>query len=212
METIGGLTPTGRVIKGPASDLIELDSEKGLKHTAVIFDPIYRDHQSLNASLQERLGFMEEPGVDGLLRLAHYEPRDGAFVYPTGSVWSIAEIVRMLADVGETAGIRAGLELCYLGAEILQAAEEAGAQQGVYSHGSLSPWRIFVRSDGQIRIAGYALPPVDILTYCGDKGEKPNEDALRYCPPERLRGEEEDISSDLLSLTLIGLELMMSKP
>jgi hypothetical protein len=212
METIGGMPSTGRIVKGPASNLVELDSDKGLKHTAIVFDPRFHQHHSLNASLQEYLGFMEDPGVDGLLRLSHYEPQRGEFVYPSGTVWSVAEIVSMLANEGEAAGIRAGLEICYLGAEILQAAEEAGSEQGVYSHGSLTPWRVFIRPDGQIRIAGYSLPQIDVAVYKEDDSKKPEEDSLRYAPPERLRGEDEDISSDLLALTLIGLELMMSKP
>jgi len=212
METLNGMAGTGRVVKGPVSNLVEFDSDNGLKHTAIVFDSKYRDHHTLNASLQECLGFMEDPGIDGLLRLSDYSPADGAFVYPTGTVWSVAEIVRMLSDEGESAGVRAGLELCYLGAEILQHAAEAGIEQGIYCHGSLSPWRVFIRSDGQIRIAGYALPAVDISVFVESEARKPDEDSLRYCPPERLRNEEEDISSDLLVLTLIGLELMMSKP
>jgi hypothetical protein len=212
METLNGMTSTGRVVKGPASNLVEFDSENGLKHTAIVFDSQYCDHQTLNASLQDCLGFMEDPGVDGVLRLAYSEPNDGAFAYPSGTVWSVAEIVRMLSDEGETAGIRAGLELCYLGAEILQKASEVGSEQGIFCHGSLSPWRVLIRSDGQLRIAGYALPAIDIVTYKESESRKPDEDSLRYCPPERLRDEDEDISSDLLALTLIGLELMMSKP
>ena len=109
MELIGGLRPTGRRLRGPASDLVELDSDNGLKHTAIVFHPEHRGHAGINDALVVVRGFLESPWVTGLVELVGHDAEQGAFVYPTGQVWSVAEAIRLLADAGEQAGVRAGL-------------------------------------------------------------------------------------------------------
>ncbi len=212
METIGGLPETGRRLRGPASDLVELDSANGLKHTAVVFHPEYRNHHAINDALSVVRGFLESPWVTGLVELVGDDPEAGAFIYPTGQIWSVAEIIRMLADLGEDGGVRAGLELMFLGGQILFEASQTGEAQGVYSHGGLTPWRLVLRKDGQVEIIGYALPQVEILLFHEDSSQIPREDSFRYCPPERIAGQPEDLSSDLFALALCAFELMTGKP
>ena len=212
MQSIAGLTATGRKLVGPAADLVELTAENGLRHTAVVFHPEYRDHNALNGALTVVRGYLESPMVTGMVELVEHAPEEGAFVYPTGQTWSVAEVIRTQADVGEPAGIRAGLELMYTAGQILVEAAEVGATEGVYSHGGLTPWRIMLKKDGQVLIIGYALPQAEILQFHEDDRRVPREDSFRYCPPERIEAAAEDFSSDLFALSLIAFEVMTGKP
>jgi len=211
-DSIGGLAVTGRKLIGPASDLVELDSDNGLRHTAIVFHPEYRAHDAIGSALDVVLGFLESPMVTGLVELTGVDRDKGAFIYPTGEAWSVAEVIRLLADYGEPAGVRAGLELMYAAGQILVEAADVGDSQGVYSHGGLTPWRVMLKRDGQILIIGHALPQVEILQFHQDNSRVPREDSFRYCPPERVESGAEDLSSDLFSLALIAFELMTGKP
>lgn len=182
MDTIAGMRTTGRQLRGPASDLVEVEGDNGLRHTAVCFHPQYRSHNGINDALTVVAGFLETPLVAGLMELVAQDPEHGAFCYPTGQVWSVAEVIRLLADNGQTAGIRAGLELMYGCGQVLQEAAEAGEREGVYSHGGLTPWRVMLRRDGQVMLIGYALPQVEILNFREDPSAIPREDSFRYCP------------------------------
>ncbi|MBK9370180.1 MAG: hypothetical protein IPN01_28455 [Deltaproteobacteria bacterium] len=212
MDTIAGYQKTGRVTIGPGADLVELSSENGFRHTAVAFHPPYRAHPAIGPGLEVVKGFLEAPYVTGLLELVAHDPKQGAFVYPTGQAWSAYEVVRTLSDLGQNAGIRAGLELMYTAGEILLNAAEAGEPAGVYSHGGLTPWRVMVKADGQVEIMGYALPQVEILQFQANNNEVPGEDSFRYCPPERMVSTKEDVSADLFALSLVAFELMTGKP
>lgn len=212
MQKIGRFTPTGRQLVGPGSDLWELDSDDALRHTAIVFHPQYRGHRAINEALDVVRGFLEVPLVAGLVELVHHDRPAGAFIYPTGQSWSAAEVIRTLADRGESGGVRAGLELMFTAGSILNEGAEIGAGSGVYSHGGLTPWRIMLKRDGQTLIVGYALPQVEILQFAEDPSSVPREDSFRYCPPERTEFAEEDWSSDLFGLALIAFELMTGKP
>ncbi|MCB9760848.1 MAG: hypothetical protein H6739_13505 [Alphaproteobacteria bacterium] len=212
METIAGFQKTGRNTIGPGSDLVELTSETGFRHQAVVFHPEYRSHPAIGPALEVIKGFLEAPYVTGMLELVAHDPAQGAFVYPTGQAWSIYEVVRTLADLGATAGIRAGLELMYSAGEILIEAAEAGEPNGVYSHGGLTPWRVMLKADGQVEIMGHALPQVEILQFHANQDDIPGEDSFRYCPPERMEARREEVSADLFGLALIAFELMTGKP
>ena len=212
MEAIAGFEPTGRSTIGPGADLVELGDDNGYRHTAVVFHPELRDHPAIGAALDVVLSFLQEPYVTGLLELVAMDHDEGAFVYPTGQAWSAAEVVRALADKGEVAGVRAGLELMYAAGEVLVEASEAGEPHGVYSHGGLTPWRVMLKADGQVEILGYALPQVEILQFHADSREVPKEDSFRYCPPERMEDQSEELSADLFALALIAFELMTGKP
>jgi serine/threonine protein kinase len=203
---------TGRQWIGPASDLVEVEDEDGLKHTAIVFHEEWRQHPAITDALGVVLGFLESPMVTGLVELVHQDTTKGMFVYPTGMVWSVAEVVRLLSDRGERGGIRAGLELMYTAGQILVEGADAGQAQGVYSHGGLTPRRIMVKADGQVMIIGHGLPQVEILQFHATPAKLPREDSFRYCPPERIEARPEDCSSDLFGLCLIAFELMTGKP
>ncbi|MFT4622847.1 MAG: hypothetical protein ACI8PZ_001503 [Myxococcota bacterium] len=212
MEEIAGMSPTGRVIRGPSSDLVEVVAKNGLKHLVVAFHPKYAEHPAIHSGVQARVGWMEQPEVGGVVRCSSYLPEQSSFLYPTGTVWTLAEVVRSLSDGGDAGGVKAGLELCYLAGEILADAAEVAPAHGVPNHGSLDPWRVLLKADGQVVVLGYGLPAVDVLAYLENKARVPTEDGLRYCPPERLSGAPEEVSSDLFSLALLALELMMGRP
>jgi serine/threonine protein kinase len=212
MSSIAGHTGTGRKLIGPASDLFEVEDAEGLKHTAIVFHDEWRAHPAITDALGVIKGYLESPLVTGLVELTGHAPGDGAFLYPTGKVWSVAEIVQALSDRGERGGIRAGLELMYTAGQILTEGAEAGEPQGVYSHGGLTPRRIMVKGDGQVMVVGYGLPQVEILEYHADRQRIPREDSFRYCPPERLEARPEDVSSDVFGLCLIAFEMMTGKP
>jgi len=206
------MTPTGRSRIGPASDLVEVQDEDGIVHTAIVFHEQWRDHSAITDALGVILGFLESPLVTGLVELVGHSPDEGAFLYPTGQVRSVSDLVRALSDCGQVGGVRAGLELMYTAGQILTEGAEAGEPQGVYSHGGLTPRRIVIKEDGQVMILGYGLPQVEILQFHQDSGQVPREDSFRYCPPERIDARPENLSSDLFGLALIAFELMTGKP
>lgn len=212
MSSIAGMNPTGRKMIGPASDLIEVEDEDGVVLTALVYHSNWQQHPAITDALGVIIGFLESPLVTGLVELVGHEPAEGVFLYPTGSVRSVAEVVRMLADRGERGGIRAGLELMYTAGQILVEGAESGESQGVYSHGGLTPRRVMIKSDGQVMVIGYGLPQVEILQFHTDPSQVPREDSFRYCPPERIQARPEDLSSDLFGLALIAFELMTGKP
>lgn len=213
METIAGYTVTGRQLRGPASDLVELSAQNGLRLTAIVFHPEYRGHRALNEALDVVRGFLESPLVTNLCELSGEDKDAGAFVYPTGQCWSVAEVIRALADMGQPEGhVRAGLELMHAAGEILIEAAERGEMDGVYSHGGVTPWRLMLKKDGQVTVIGHALPQVEILQFHEDDSRVPREDSFRYCPPERIEFSPENISSDLFGLSLIAFELMTGRP
>ena len=213
MGTIAGFTETGRQLTGPASDLVELTAANGLRHTAIVFHSEFHGHRALNEALEVVIGFLESPLVTGLTDLVEWERERCAFIYPTGQGWSVAEVIRSLADTGESEGhIRAGLELMYAAGQILNEAAERGERDGVYSHGGLTPRRIMLKKDGQVEIIGYALPQVEILQFPEDEQRVPGVDSFRYCPPERIEFAPESLSSDLFGLSLVAFELMTGRP
>jgi hypothetical protein len=212
METIAGLATTGRCAHGPGSDLVEVVDQNGFRQTAIVFHAEYRDHPSINSALAVVQNFLESPMVTGLCELAAHDAKAGGFVYPTGQCWSVAEVIRACADLGEVPGIRAGLELMHAAGSILCEASDLGQAHGLYSHGGLSPWRIMAKADGQTQVVGYGLPQVEILHFLDHPEAVPREDSFRYCPPERLDRANESLSTDLFTLALIAFELMTGKP
>ena len=212
MTNIAGYTPTGRRLKGPASDIVELTRDDGEMLSAIVFHPEYHSHPAINEALDVVARFLEDPMVHDLVELVGRDPSQGAFVYDTGPTWAVADIIRILADLGETAGSRAGLELMLRAGKVLNEAASFGASENVYSHGGLTPWRMVLRQDGRVMIIGHALPQVEILMFHEDHTVLPPSDSFRYCPPERIHGEEEDLSSDLFSLSLVIFEFITGKP
>ncbi|MSQ00287.1 MAG: hypothetical protein EXR71_00155 [Myxococcales bacterium] len=212
MEQIGGYARTGRQLLGPGSDLVEVQGADGGRFTAVVFHPEYRAHNAINAALHVVYGFLESPMVPGLAELVRHDREQAAFLYNTGQVWSVAEVIRTLSDLGEGGGPRAGVELLLQTGTILVEAAEIGESAGVYSHGGLTPWRVMLDGEGRVNLIGYALPQVEILVFHDEPGRIPREDAFRYCPPERMDARRENFTSDLFGLGLICFELMTGRP
>ncbi|MFT4625532.1 MAG: hypothetical protein ACI8PZ_004200 [Myxococcota bacterium] len=212
MTEFGEYRPTGRELRDPVARLVELQTESGLHHTAIVFDEAYREHEALNLNVTLVESFLEYPMVIGLVELSKRFPEQGAFIYPTGRVWTLGDALRTYRDRYKPIGIRAALEVCVLAAQILGEAGETGHMQGCFSHGNLSPWRIALKTDGQLQIFGYGLGHVDWLMHASDAKRPISAESLRYAPPERLEGQPEDTSADVHSLAVIAHEIMTGKP
>lgn len=211
MEEWFGLTPTGRQFRESTGVQHELIDAEGVRHTAIAFDPAWRGHSALTRGVELVRSFLEYPMVVGLVELSRCDLDRGVFVYPTGTVWTLKELMRIHADLGHAIGPRAALELCWLAGQVLMEAAENGAMQGCFSHGGLTPWRIALRTDGNLQILGYGLPQVDVLAEREGRGVA-EPDSVRYAPPERMTGIAEDPSADTLALTLIAYEVLTGRP
>ncbi|MFT6144959.1 MAG: hypothetical protein ACJAZO_002084 [Myxococcota bacterium] len=212
METLADMMVTGRTVDGPTAQLVELHPEDGPLVTAIRLDEPFRDMPVLSRSIELARSFMEFPMVSGLVDLSAYLPKEGILLYPTGHARSVAEILSTSRKTKKAAGIRAAVELCYLGGMILGEAAETGADQGVFSHGDLTPWRVLVRADGELQIIGYGLISPELLKFRQDDTYPTQADTWRYAPPERAMGAPEDAQADLCSLALIATEMILGVP
>jgi hypothetical protein len=214
IEQLGDHTPTGRRISGPSADIVEVDSPSGDRRVALVFNDRFRDHTVLTTDVDMVRSFMEFPMVPGVSDLAWHEPGSGVFIYDTGEVWSLFEVIRAIRDSRRSVSyVRAGLELCYAAALMLQEASENGPMQGIYSHGGLTPWRLALDPWGGVQVLGYGLHQIELTIYREDKTKIAlREDSVRYCPPERLTSGHEDVLTDLYSVVLIAWELITGKP
>ena len=115
MEVIRGLK-VSRKYQGPASTLSNLVDQSGDHFMAIQFSEEIHDHPILNDSLSVVLRILQSPMIGGISPLHDYDPQTGTFVFATGVVWSVAEVIRILSDMGIQAGPRAGLEFCLMAA------------------------------------------------------------------------------------------------
>ncbi|MBT3222866.1 MAG: hypothetical protein HN348_27635, partial [Proteobacteria bacterium] len=212
MADYGGMTLTGRQLRETASDLFELENGGGMKHLAITYRQPYAGHPVINQAVTLCESFLEYPMVAGLVELSHHNIDEGTFVYPTGQVWMLTEVLRKYRDVGQVLGLRAALEMCYVAGNILREAAENGSFQGVYAHGDLAPSRICLNSDGQVQLIGYGLPQVEIHVHREDESQVIDVNSLHYCPPERLEGNLEDVDADFYALVLVAIEMITGKP
>jgi hypothetical protein len=210
--TFGGLRATGREIRDPTGTLVELTNQDDLHHLAIVFESPYREHITLNRSVELVESFLRFPMVIGLAELASWHPKQGAFVYPTGQIWTVAELLRAARHKGQPLGVRAALEIGVLAGQILTEASDIGRVQGCFAHGNISPWRIALKSDGQVMVLGHGLPQMDCLLHLQDKKRPLKSESLRYAPPERVEGQPEDLSSDIYGLAVVMAEMMMGEP
>ena len=202
-----------REYKGPAARLVDLQNERGQHFVGIIFYEKYHNHTALTSSLDGLIELLKYPVANGITPLHLHSGMEGAFIYETGKCKSIAELIRQVSDLGLSPGPRAGLELMVQVAGILKGAVKIAEEYAIYSHGGLTPWRIMIRNDGKVQVIGFAVPQVEILDFRDDSKQVPREDSFRYSPPERMiQHEEEDISSDLFALALIGFELITTRP
>jgi hypothetical protein len=207
-----GLRPTGRQLREPTGQLVELVDAEGLVCLGVEFDAPWRGDPALSRAVSLVRSFLEYPMVVGLVELAHADLEAGRFVYPTGSVLTVKELVRAHSDLGHVLGPRAALELMYLAGQIVREAAATGAMQGCFSHGGLTPWRITVRDDANVQVIGHGLPQVDLLAWRSQPDRVPDVESIRYAPPERLSGHAEDEAADTAALTILGYELVTGAP
>jgi hypothetical protein len=207
-----GLRLTGKQYREPAATLHEAEGSSGLKHTIVAFDAAYRGHPAISSGVELISSFLEYPMVVGLVEMSHHDLADGRFAYPTGPFWTLHELIRIHADLSRPLGLRAGLELAWLVGQILVEAAENGAVQGCFSHGGLTPWRIGLRTEGEVIVLGHGLPQVDVLCHQADPSFAVSPDSLRYAPPERLAGQPEDVAADTAALTMIAYEAITGQP
>ncbi len=212
--TIAGLEPTGRRLKCPASELVELkdpNDDDALLHTAIVYEEQYQGHPALTENVRLALNFMEAPMVAGLIDLSKHDLDAGWYLYPTGATRTMQEVLKAYRDIGQAPGLRAALEMCYLAGMAIVEAGESGPTQGVFSHGDISPNRVLVTADGQIQVIGHAIPQIEILEWRNNNDHVVREESFRYCPPERIEGTMEDPTSDLYCLTLMAYEMITGK-
>ena len=208
MGLFGDFTPTGLGVRGPASDIVELEDAKKSISLAIWFHEDFLEDDALHQGIDVVRDFMEMPMVSGIPELKVWNADEALFVYPTGPVWTVAELLFILEDLDDLMPVKAALELAAKVGAVLVDAAETGEAQGVHSHGGLTPSRICVDANGNIFVIGYGIPQVEILAFLDDEEFMPTGASFRYCPPERLDGAAEDVSSDLFSLAVIAVELL----
>lgn len=206
------LTPTGRELKDPAATLVECADPEGLKHTVIAFDEAFVGHEALTTGVDLIMSFMAYPMVTGLVECNAADTARARYAYPTGTIWTVKEIMRSFEQLGQRIGARAALEMCYLAGMVLNEAGETGPLQGCFSHGNLNPWRIGLKADGQLQVFGYGLAQVEMSTFLAGTTPHIDPDSIRYAPPERLEQQPEQPSSDTYSLTLVAYEMIVGKP
>lgn len=206
MSTDGTRRATGRSFWGPDARLLELIDDRAT-YMAL---QVHREHRSARplVDLIDRLDFLRAPDVPGLAPVVDYRPESATLLYATGPVWPLVQLVSATRQAHAPPRARAALEFMAHTARLLEQAVRAGHRHELYSHGSLNPWRLLVDPEGRPVVIGFGLPQLELLT-----GGKLDVDSYRYCPPERLtEGEEEDLAADLLSLALMGFELITGLP
>jgi serine/threonine protein kinase len=97
------------------------------------------------------------------------------------SIWDLLDITRQVC---------AGLELA--------------ASKGV-THCSLEPAKIMVQWDGMVKILGYGISNMSLITAASGKGLGR---LMPYCSPEQIRGEAIDLRSNLFTLGAILYEMV----
>jgi hypothetical protein len=197
--------PTGRQRFGPGYTIGESTDGTQLGW-ALTFDRSLRSHPDL-ASVEAIRPFLEQPNVEGLAPMAWSESHRGIFGYQTGPVWLLRDVLLALKKPNAPSHDRAGLQLLARLGQVLETASVAASQVQRYAHGSLDPYRIALTEDGEVMVLGYALPHVTL-----HGATKPDADVLRYCAPETIARESEDVRTDLLTLALIGFEWFTGTP
>ncbi|HYI00683.1 serine/threonine-protein kinase [Hyalangium sp.] len=124
-------------------------------------------------------------------------------------------------DTYVTAAVMSGVCLSaafalYVGAEVASAlhhahtrTDEDGRPLGII-HRDVNPARIYLRPDGRIRLADFALARSLLPGRVATSLPRPQGDAY-YAAPEALLGEPMDARSDLFALGLVLLELVTAK-
>lgn len=208
-ERLGTWKPVGKPVKGPVFDVYEVRGED-VPHHAIVFHPAWCGHRRLGAFSPEQARILQSPGNPSISPLVWADAPNGVFVYRTGEVVFLADVLLRLA--GRPSGVRPGLELGYRVQTALQFLVRKGEPFGLGCHGSVDPWKVGITRAGEVRLIGAGLAPVEVVAYYEEGAEPPPTDSFRYAPPERLRKRAEDLRSDQYSLTLILAELIAGAP
>ena len=211
MKAIAGMPLTGRRQRGAAYEVVEVVADSGLKHLAFAYNDQFLLHPSVASMADETRAFLSSPGTTGLSRMVAQDTAQGAFVYATGTVCTLAELMAVGSEQGGF-GLRAGVELAYQLAEILVEASDNAGKKGLAIHARLDPWKVALKPEGQVVVVGYGLPRVDVDVFLAHPTRLPKEDALRYCAPEELKSHRAGIQADLYVTTLLALELTKGRP
>lgn len=194
---------TGRRYPGPGEELMEVLAPDGSLHTLLAFTETLRNDGRLARAGEKAARMHANSAVRGLVPFQMAGP--GLYVYDTGPCWSVAEFIQCMRSRGEPAGVRAGLELLGDGARVLFASANVGGRHGLFRHGAVNPWRLFISAQGDALVLGYGLPDAGML-------DQMRVELLRYTPPERMRGDPEALPADLFGLALVSYELMTGEP
>jgi len=205
------LVPSGRRVAGPTADLVELH-QGGDVWLALCHHPEFQRPDVVQQVLDDGQAFLEDPAVEGILELDAWDQGGHRLVYPTQRVWTLAELLAGARTAGKPLGLRAGLELAYVGGLLLQEGAEAGDDRGAPLHGDPSPWRIVFDDDGDTHLLGWGFPPLALYRLDEDPDLDVPIDLPRYLAPERLAGDEEDLSTDLFELGLCVVEVITGTP
>ncbi len=84
------LSPTGRRVRAPTTDLIELENEDGKSFIALAFRAAYRDAPVLDKGIATVREFLDMPMVPGLAEIKIHAEATGVFGYPGGdgrTIW-----------------------------------------------------------------------------------------------------------------------------
>lgn len=205
---LNDLKPTARTLEGPAARVQELHRGEHV-WSALTHRARYRDPELVEEVLELGGSFLRNPMIAGLVEIDDWSPQLHQLLYPTGRVWSLAEL---LAAHSRPLGLRAGLEFAYRAALILQEASAAGEESGVPLHGDPTPWRWFLDAEGDLQLIGWGLPALELYAVDRDPELLLPTASYQYLAPERLAGNDEDLSTDLFVIALIAAEMMLGAP
>lgn len=205
------LKPSGRRYDGPDAALVELH-RNGHVWTALVHHPDLARKNVVEDVLHHAGDFLRNPMVSGIVELDAWWPDRHQLVYPTSRVWSVGELLHRAREQGKALGLKAGLELAYLGALLLQEGMQAGEGAGAPMHGNPSPWRWLLDAAGELQLIGWGIPALELYAQDEDPELVLPTDCYRYSPPERLEAKDEGPSTDLYALSLAAVELMTGQP
>ncbi len=102
MAGFEGLVPSGRRVRGPITDLVELEAielQRGSRRlTAIRFAEDWRGDPALGTGLDPIRAFLQLPMVEGLSALEAGAPGSGVFVNTTSATRSVRELIGIFAE------------------------------------------------------------------------------------------------------------------
>jgi hypothetical protein len=203
-DSLRSLQATEPALAAPGGTVQLMTGDRGL-HVVFTFRAELAEHHLLGEGMEEVLDFATAPGVDRIAPLVAWDRAAASFAYPVPPG-------RLLAWLPDEASPRAALQLVALLAPVLAQGATAARSAGLYAHGALSPWRVWLGDDGTVTLLGYGLAPVEQLAWLDEEIDDAPTASLRYAPPERIDDKGEDLRSDLFSLAMMAAERAVGGP